>query len=204
MGGDSEAFSPAVSGVDPATGFTRIEAEHHDLPGWNVVLDVDTEGGEQAEIMALTFIRQDHPLATMRTASDEPLDPAPLTVRAVKSLRLGEFLARAQQHLRLSRPTIKVPTPTQARKQSTNVRLATLCADYIDALAHNESAPRRSVARRWGLTEDQVRDALHEARRRELLTSTNKGTAGGALTDKAIALLRAPSKRTTTRERAAR
>ncbi|MFY9586737.1 MAG: hypothetical protein WAT66_04700 [Actinomycetota bacterium] len=47
------------------------------------------------------------------------------------------------------------------------------------------------MAKELGWKRDQVRDALNDARRAGMLTGAGKGIAGGALTDAALAILKA-------------
>jgi hypothetical protein len=68
---------------------------------------------------------------------------------------------------------------------------AALAKAYVDAVESGAAAPVDAVARRVGKnwSHDRVRDALHRARQRGLLTKPPRGRAGGQLTDKALALL---------------
>ena len=66
---------------------------------------------------------------------------------------------------------------------------------YVEAVAGESAHPVRDVTERLAkernehYSEASVRALIHQARRRELLTRSPRGQAGGQLTDKAIALL---------------
>jgi len=64
---------------------------------------------------------------------------------------------------------------------------AHVAAAYVAAL--NSRAPNEAVAEQLHLSTSRVRDLLHEARRRLLLTTLGRGKAGGELTEKALKLL---------------
>ncbi len=51
------------------------------------------------------------------------------------------------------------------------------------------SSPTMDLAREMNINPSQARDMLHEARRRKLLTKTQRGRAGGELTEKALTVL---------------
>jgi hypothetical protein len=68
-----------------------------------------------------------------------------------------------------------------------DVEYARVAAAYVAALGSR--APVRRVAEKLGLLPETVRDLLHEARRRGLLTKLGRGKAGGTLTEKALNLL---------------
>jgi hypothetical protein len=56
----------------------------------------------------------------------------------------------------------------------------------------NHPSPVRGLAREHNYSEFQIRNWLHEARERGLLTAAPTGRAGGSLTDKAKDLLDGP------------
>lgn len=60
---------------------------------------------------------------------------------------------------------------------------------YAKKLATLSRSPIKDIAADHSLDASQVRDLIHEARRRDLLTPVDKGRAGGKLTDKARSLL---------------
>jgi hypothetical protein len=67
--------------------------------------------------------------------------------------------------------------------------LAAVAAEYAGLVAAGERVPTAVLAGRLHYTAGRVRQLLAEARRRGLLTGTQRGRAGGTLTDKARALL---------------
>jgi len=72
-------------------------------------------------------------------------------------------------------------------KGRTDRELAELAAVYVSK--KGERAPVEATAKEVGLPATVVRDALHKARERGVLTSTKQGHAGGELTSRAKALL---------------
>lgn len=66
---------------------------------------------------------------------------------------------------------------------------AELARAYVAAATKDPHRPVTLLAREMDAERDKVRDWLHDARRKGLLTSTGQPIGGGALTEKAIALL---------------
>jgi hypothetical protein len=65
---------------------------------------------------------------------------------------------------------------------------AAFAAEYVARVAEGSSRPVAELAKRRHLSPERVRDVLHQARTRELLTRPASGKAGGHLTEKALAL----------------
>lgn len=61
---------------------------------------------------------------------------------------------------------------------------------YVKALEHDTKRPVAYLAERYGLKPTQVRDLIHKARERGLLTKSRRGQASGRLTEEAKDLLR--------------
>ena len=145
-----------------------------------------------------------------RTEWPEPPDEG-LTSRALRRVHLGEAVDRAHKEIqkRLERDRERerrrlmpkftaeaVSAPRQPGRRGRDDRFyATVAAIYVEAL---ERDPRRPVVlaaqilskrRRGTYKPAYVRDLLHVARQRGLLTKPPKGRAGGQLTDKAQAAL---------------
>jgi hypothetical protein len=82
---------------------------------------------------------------------------------------------------------------------------ARVAADYLDAIAAGERHPVKALAARRGETSARVRDWVHEARVRGLLSPADKqGVKGGWLLPTALALLTRPGAGTPTKPPAAR
>jgi hypothetical protein len=62
-------------------------------------------------------------------------------------------------------------------------------AEYLD-FVHAGSKPLKRLAKKRNVSESQARSLLYEARRRDLLTGSPSGRAGGHLTEKAKRILR--------------
>jgi hypothetical protein len=67
---------------------------------------------------------------------------------------------------------------------------ASCAREYVELLT--EPKPVQALAARRHLSESQIRNILHQARERGLLTKLGRGRAGGELTDKAKELLNGP------------
>jgi hypothetical protein len=70
------------------------------------------------------------------------------------------------------------------RKGRPDAYLAIIAAVYTSALSKKSANPVKETADDLDLSPEYVRDALHRARVRELLTRAPKGRAGGTLTEK--------------------
>jgi hypothetical protein len=71
-----------------------------------------------------------------------------------------------------------------------DIKLARIAKLYVDAMSRGSRTQNVDVAAQLGLKESQVRDAIHRARLRGLLSDTRKqGAAGGELTAKAFDIL---------------
>jgi len=134
-----------------------------------------------------------------------------LTTRALRDVHLGRALELAYGQLGRAfergrrHPTFPVPvsfaeqavsTPRRPGRKGREDRFyAIVAAAYVDAIERGSRTPVVSAAEalsnaRSGPYEPPyVRDLLHVARQRGLLTRPPRGRAGGQLTDKARALL---------------
>ena len=90
---------------------------------------------------------------------------------------------------------VPVPPPPGKRKRGrppirSEQFYAKLARDYAQRVAEGSPHPTADLARRrrWSLS--KVRNMLHEARRRGLLSPTAQGRSGGGLTDRALAILK--------------
>lgn len=138
-------------------------------------------------------------LLSMRV-SPATLSPPPegLTTGIVRSIRLGPLYTRA-------RNTVTLPTGVggarglaelddfgrvtrPGRRGRDDVFYARWAELYVEELAKG-SNPLPGLAATEHLSESTIRSFLHEARRRELLTKSPPGRAGGSLTDKATNIL---------------
>lgn len=81
------------------------------------------------------------------------------------------------------------PGPGAGRAAMDDLQLAGVALEYVRAIDMGERAPAARIAALAGVRPIQARDYIRRARTRGLLTEATHGRAGGALTDKAIALL---------------
>jgi hypothetical protein len=147
---------------------------------------------------------------TLGATPDVPIPEGGLTSRALRGVHLGRALELAYSHLdewfkreqRYS-PEHRLPiaftedaagVPRRpGRKGRDDSFYVAVAAAYVDALGEGSRKPVVDAALKlseaWGgvYEPDYVRDLLHGARQRGLLTRPPKGRAGGELTGKAIA-----------------
>jgi hypothetical protein len=124
-----------------------------------------------------------------------------ITARLLKNIRIGELLAPAREELaEFARDPLweeaaslwdflhKQPRPGRAGHP--DKLYASVASMYAYALDQGSHHPVVDVAERMRLSRARVRDLLHEARRRGLLTSPPQGHAGGELTARADEILK--------------
>jgi hypothetical protein len=128
---------------------------------------------------------------------DMPADG--ITARLLRDIRLTDLTARMQRERYViefmhgmrdrmrTRDARDVPVrPGRAGKP--DIYYARWARRYVERLSAR--SPIAELAAEHGLKPEQVRDVIHEARVRELLTKGSRGKAGGALTEKALKLLK--------------
>jgi hypothetical protein len=147
---------------------------------------------------------------TLGQAPEAAVPSGGLTARALRRVHLGRaielayeqldrWLERDQRHgsplpSKFTREAVNVPR-RPGRKGRDDRFYAVIAAAYVDALKRGSHQPVRAAARTLsessgGIYEPAyVRDLLHVARRRGLLTRPPKGRAGGELTEKALEAL---------------
>ncbi|MEO6026653.1 MAG: hypothetical protein ABIR79_07305 [Candidatus Binatia bacterium] len=89
--------------------------------------------------------------------------------------------------LGMKKPKVEADSKRGARRSDTFY--AVLAAEYVEAMARDPQRPVLVLAKRRGLQASRVRDMLHTARKRGLLTSGTQGRSGGGLTARTIELL---------------
>jgi hypothetical protein len=108
---------------------------------------------------------------------------------AIKAMerKLRQQGASSEEVLRLAFGT----HPAEVARMQRDQRLATVAAGYVRARAEGSPRPNEIVAQRLGRTTSQVRDDLTAARHGGFLTRPpGQGSPGGALTEKAMGILR--------------
>jgi hypothetical protein len=140
-----------------------------------------------------------------------PTPEGGLTTRALRDVHLGHALElayaqlgrafeRGRRHPSFPPPASfaehAVSTPRRpGRKGREDSFYAAVAAAYVDAIERGSRKPvvdaADTLSEAWGGTHEPtyVRDLLHVARQRGLLTRPPKGRAGGQLTDKACVLI---------------
>lgn len=167
--------------------FADVEVIHRDFPG--VVFDLTFS--KDGRVRRFGMRPYDW--------SDDVLEAMPeLGARLLRSVPLGEMQALAAQSISEMASQTKrfrgwVESIEANHKPGRRGRpdrfYAELAADYCSALG--SATPVKDLAEAVNYSESQIRSLLYEARRRDLLTETPSGKAGGSLTDKARELLAA-------------
>lgn len=122
-----------------------------------------------------------------------------LTARALHDFNLGEFEVEARRQIRSSgaltffmndpdRAAFRAIDRRPGRRGRQHIFYAEVAAAYVKELAES-ATPTKTLAAKLHVSASQLRNMLGEARRRELLTDSPKGRAGGALTPKARDIL---------------
>ena len=194
--------------------------EHPDLPGWGVDLEIDAIGQVASLTLRpwggpgtnIRSIRDGTTVATF--PANRPPGAVPdggVTARLLRRVPVGALLDRARQeltdiHADAADFADQHPDTSAARAISDaalsfasrpgrrgrpDVQFAQLADAYVRALGTGRPSPVQMVAQALYISPDTARNALHEARRRGLLTRPPPGRAGGQLTDKARRLLEA-------------
>ena len=95
----------------------------------------------------------------------------------------------AEHLLGTLRPEPGAPGPRRGRPPIATARLLDAATAYAAAAKHGSEQPVVEAAAALGLEVGRVRDLVHRARRRGLLTPAQWGQSGGGLTPAALALL---------------
>ncbi len=84
---------------------------------------------------------------------------------------------------------VKLPGRRPGRQPGPDLPLAQFAKEYVVALESGSRRPVVNVAARHRMRPQQVRDLIHRARTRGLLTPSSRGASGGGLTERAMTLL---------------
>jgi hypothetical protein len=98
-------------------------------------------------------------------------------------------LATASRAITGLAPQRDPPHSRAPRQRLPMTYYAELAAEYVAALERGDQRPIQTMAAARGIVVHRVRDLLHRARVRGLLSASEPGRTGGALTPKARALL---------------
>jgi len=173
-------------------------------PGWTVLGEFTDVDGRLA-LVRLTMAPdlgkwpQDNSFRAGQLSEEQQRG---ITARLLRRVSLGDLFGALPEALASigedwGRPQDKLLTAAADRWSKTKQQpgragrgdgyYALWAARYVENLdKHN---PVAATAAEHGKTQGQVRDLLHEARRRKLLTKAGRGRAGGSLTEKCIEAL---------------
>ena len=135
-------------------------------------------------------------------AEDATIPHGGLTSTTVKKIRFGalqaipELVALARKHPTYHRDLesfgllSQVPNRHPGPKGKSDLYLAKLAQQYVNLVDSGNPNPVKTIAKKGrGRTPEQIRDLLHTARKRQLLSEAPKGQAGGFLLPLAVKLL---------------
>jgi hypothetical protein len=132
-----------------------------------------------------------------------PVPRGGIYAQLVRAVKIGEHQRYANEVLRrwpqiapiadaIARLGVAVtapPTPARGgRPRKTDQYFAALARDYVRALGRGSARPVTEMAEARGIKPGAIRDAIHTARERGLLTKVPQGKRGGTLTPKALAM----------------
>ena len=134
---------------------------------------------------------------TLHPATLYPWPPsAQLTPKVIRSVKTTDLYRQVRDALK-SGPQIGLAVEAEAEEFRTNRRpgrarrpdlfYAQIANRYIQLVPGG--SPTKRLAQEMGVSQSQARDLIHEARRRKLLTGSQRGQAGGELTPKALRIL---------------
>lgn len=170
--------------------------------------------GSNIEVAEMRIYPTDHPGGYTVDPGEWSVEPETvpaggLTARQLRTVRVGKHKQEAGLVLKKLRermgadafdawmaqysiPGDLIGSLRRRRKPSpdADLRRAEIAAQYVDLVQQGVRNPRVRLAKQWPLSPDTIRDELHEARRRDILTDApRKGIAGGQLTEKGRKLL---------------
>lgn len=173
----------------------QIIEVHHDPDRVRVVFGEPLElGGPR---MSVTFVDG----GVGGYAAEFP--PGAMTARAMRSIRWGELEDLGRAYLTDKATTYQPATGVPlidsnlrafasldrpGRAGRADLEYAVLADRYVQ-MCRSSRAPIRDLAESEHLSVAQVRNLIHEARKRGLLTEGRKGRAGGSLTHKGRELI---------------
>lgn len=171
------------------------------VPGWTMAYQIFEQAGRpvigEVRIFPSEPGRQEHGVWSGAAAL---VPTGGLTLRLLKRVPLAaqarhvDAVFAELRKLVGASPAPRRPAPAsgvrRGRKGRPDVFYAQLADDYLKAL-NRSRAPVADLAQRRGVRATQVRDWLHLARRRGLLSAPTRGetVASGVLTERALALL---------------
>jgi hypothetical protein len=197
---------------------TRLMQPWVEIPlddDWTSVARLAAQGGQLvvAELRLFPNEPDRRRRDTWSAALLGPLAPVPrggLTVATVRKARLGDYRRRTRQILEqirkqygttgaaLTVEALGLPPDAQSMTRPRAARAGTLpdafyarlAAEYVRLIERGSRRPVVELATRHRLRPAQMRDRIHEARERGLLTLGYQGRPGGVVTPRAQAMLR--------------
>jgi hypothetical protein len=183
------SWRDAESGLLNVAGRVSADDPESDSGYW-LVAEVD-DSADPPRILSL-LVSERLPTAppssvtkSFLSAADPDVKPAGVTARLLRSVQIGAIHEAVNVHL-AGRDEVpgRLADPTK-RTRRDDAYYAAWAAHYVQMTAASP-APVVELAEKFGVTRDRVRNVLHLARQRGLLTRGTRGRAGGQLTDKAL------------------
>lgn len=188
--------SPAAWDADPEADL-EVVVLHPDYPGWRFRVTFSAAGQPVGFSVKADQVMEPR----FGGRRSRPMPPPPITARWLRDLPVGVIQEVARlgivdrsTQVRFLEDSGWAETLRRAARPGRGGRddfyFASVAADYVAALRKNSRNPVAALASMRGVSPATVRNLVHEARRRGLLTPSLAGRAGGELTEKAKALLR--------------
>jgi hypothetical protein len=182
-------FGSSVLPSDSAQDPLILQLEHPEYDEWRIGVYVDLRTTPPV-IVGLSVLRYN---PASRWDPDKPYAlPAPPTADGVtsdvlRSVPLGDVTMTVNHHLRvldaIEPARARRRLPKAARRRLSEHELAMWAHEYVKQL-RSSRRPIADLAERHGESAERVRDLLHTARERGLLTKGRRGVAEGELTEK--------------------
>ncbi len=168
----------------------EAEAQLEDYPGFEVRVKIRSLEGNVEVVDVRVYkapARAVHKVAA-----------GPVTTRMLRAVPLGAIQQHALEALAAASSASWLPegsvapfrdNPYPGRRGRDDLEYALLAAKYVAWVARSRT-PMRDLAAAEYMSVKTLKNKVTEARYRELLTRSGRGTAGGELTEKARRLLR--------------
>jgi hypothetical protein len=211
---DRDAYDEALVGVpldEKWTAYYRVVPQGGELVVAEIrVLPIPEAGDWPSRKLPRYSDEEEWVLASIESSKKGTPPKVPrggLTARGLRSgLRLTDAIQKARRLLldaleqsvidpemtRFTRVMLKKDPPGTGRRGRDDLHYAKIALLYVDKLARGSRRPVADVADDLAIHRDKagaVSQAVHEARRRGLLTKSPRGRPGGELTAKAEAIL---------------
>ena len=164
-------------------------------PGWAYAMQIQIERGRcvvaELRVFPEAELRDSDRMKYLESGrvTDRAIPPGGLTARQLRRISFQEPLAPFGRLMNAAKAIAHEYKVKFA--PGSDYDLARIVEIYVDVLRRGSRRSNQECAKRTGLSPSRVRDAIHKARARGLLTpAPRQGVAGGELTQTAIDVLK--------------